>query len=62
MDTGPQRRAVDENQTYRRAPDIDGKISAAAATFFDWSRPNAPLPPHCTPSPRDAIPEVRRLE
>jgi hypothetical protein len=53
---------VDEDQTYRRVPDVDEKISAAAVTFFIWSRPNATLPPHCTPSLRDAIPEVRRLE
>ena len=53
---------VDEDQTYRRVPDVDEKISAAAVTFFIWSRPNATLPPHCTPSLRDAIPEVRRLD
>jgi hypothetical protein len=54
--------AVDEDQSYRRAPDIDEKVSAAAATFFTWSRPNATLPPHCTPSLRNAIPEVWRLD
>ena len=54
--------AVDENQTYRRTPDIDEKIPAAAATFFEWSRPNATPPTYCIPSLLAAIPEIRRLE
>jgi hypothetical protein len=54
--------SVDEDQSYRRAPGIDERISGAAETFFDWSRPNAMLPPHRTPSLQDAIPEVRRLD
>jgi hypothetical protein len=53
---------VDEDQSYRREPGIDEQIPAAAATFFEWSRPNATLPPHCIPSLRDAIPEVRLLK
>jgi hypothetical protein len=53
---------VDENQTYRRTPDIDEKIPAAAATFFEWSRPNVTPPDHCIPSLLAAIPEVLRLE
>jgi hypothetical protein len=35
---------VDENQSYRRAPDIDEQIAPAAATFYEWSRPKATLP------------------
>jgi hypothetical protein len=54
--------SVDEDQSYRRAAGIDEKISAAAATFFTWTRPNAALPPHCILSLREAIPEVWRLE
>jgi hypothetical protein len=55
-------RTVDENQSYRREPGIDEKIATAAATFYDWSRPNATPPTHCSPSLLAAIPEVRRLE
>jgi len=51
-------RTVEENQSYRRAPDIDEHIATAAATFFEWSRPNAT---DCIPSLLAAIPEVRRL-
>lgn len=52
---------VSENQSYRDVSDIDKKISPAANTFFEWSRPNAALPPHCIPSLHAAISEVRRL-
>jgi len=55
-------RTVDENQRYHREPGIDEQIAQAAATFYEWSRPNATPPAHSVPSLREAIPEVRRLE
>ena len=53
---------VDEDQTYRHAPKIDEQIGPAAATYFEWSRPNASIPGHCALSLMTAVPEVRRLE
>jgi len=46
---------VDENQSYRRVPDIDDKIPVAAATFFEWTRPNCAPPANCIPSLLTAI-------
>ena len=40
-------RSVDEQQDYSRQPGIDPLITPAAATFYDWSRPNANPPEHC---------------
>ena len=54
-------RSVDEDTDYRRERDIDKQIATAAATFYEWSRPNANHPEYCVPSLRAAIPEVRRL-
>ena len=53
---------VDEDTDYSHEQGIDQQIAPAAATFFDWTRPNATPPPHCVPSLLSAIPEVRRLE
>lgn len=54
-------RDVDEDTDYSQEGDVDGLIPAAAVTFFEWSRVNAPPPAHCVPSLLSAIPEVRRL-
>jgi hypothetical protein len=53
---------VDEETDFRRAPEIDDLIDAAAQTLFEWTRPNTAIPPHCVPSLRAAIPEIKRLE
>ena len=53
---------VDEETDYSRHPDVEGLILPAAQTLYDWTRPNAVIPPHCVPSLRLAIDELRRLE
>jgi hypothetical protein len=53
---------VDEDADYRREKNIGPRIAKAAATFFDWSRPNATTPAHSIPSLTSAIPEIQRLE
>ena len=54
--------AVDEDQSYRNRLAIDDLIRASADTFFNWSRPSAVRPAHCTPSLEAAVPEVRRMK
>lgn len=46
-------------QTWPRA---DAQFRSAAATLFEWSRPNAVAALNCVPSLSAAILEVRRLE
>ena len=53
---------ADEETDFRHAPGIDERIEFAAQTFFEWTRPNAPIPAFCVPSLRIAIPEIGRLE
>jgi hypothetical protein len=53
---------VDEETDFRRAPGVDNQIESAANTLFEWTRPNALVPPFCVASLRAAIPEIRRLE
>ena len=53
---------VNEDTSYRNAPDVDDRVKAAALKLFEWSRRNAVLPEHCLPSLRVAIPEIKRLE
>ncbi len=53
---------VDEETDYRRTPEVDDLIHSAAQTLFEWTRPNAVIPAHCTSSLRSAFPELRRLE
>jgi hypothetical protein len=53
--------SVDEETDYRHE-DLDERISTAAATLYDWSRPNAQTPAHRVPSLRTEIPEIRRLK
>lgn len=55
-------RQVDEDTNYTAEPGIDERIASSGVTFFEWSRPDAMPPAHCTPSLAAAIPEVRRLE
>jgi hypothetical protein len=52
---------VDEDTDYRHDKTIGPRIAPAAATFFDWSRPNATTPSQCLPSLTAAVPEIRRL-
>jgi hypothetical protein len=53
---------VDEETDYRHRPGVEDQFAAAAATFFDWTRPNALVPPFGVASLRAAIPEIKRLE
>lgn len=53
---------VDEDTNYRRVTGVDDLIPAAAASFFDWSRPNTVPPSRCVNSLFLAFPEARRLE
>jgi hypothetical protein len=53
---------VDEDTDYSRALDIDEEITAAAGTFFEWTRKNATVPGHRVPSIHSAIPEAKLLE
>jgi len=54
---------VDEEQDYKREPNIDHEaIRRAAEEFFEWSRLNAAVPGHCIPSLWAAFPEARRLD
>jgi hypothetical protein len=54
---------IDEDyRDYSRVRDIDGRIATAAATLYEWSRPNTTPPPHCSPSLLAAISELRRLD
>lgn len=55
-------RGVDENTDHRHERDIGMQVTSAAATLYEWTRPNARLPDHCVPSILSAIPELRRLE
>ena len=54
--------AVDEMTDYRNQPGIEAANKPAAEALFNWSRDNAAIPPHCVPSLRVAISEVRRVE
>jgi hypothetical protein len=54
--------SVDEETDFRRAPGVDDQIAVAAQALFDWTRPTAVPPPHCVPSLRSVIDELRRLE
>jgi hypothetical protein len=53
---------VDEATDFSRDAEVEDLIVPAANTLFQWTRPNAVLPPHCVPSLRSAIDEIRRLE
>ena len=55
-------RQVDEEYDHRHDAGIDDLIDSAAQTLFEWTRPNAQIPPHSVPSLRVAIPELQRLE
>lgn len=54
--------SVDEDTDYSGRRGVEAQTSTAADTFFDWTRPNAPVPSHCVPSLYAAIPEAQRLE
>jgi len=54
-------RLVNEDDDYTRERDIDRQFQRAAATLFDWSRPNAKPALQCVPSLQSAIHELRRL-
>jgi len=54
---------ADEWTDYKGQLKDDGKaIRDASERLFEWSRPNATVPPHCIPSLREAISEVQRLD
>jgi hypothetical protein len=53
---------VDEVRNHRKDHGIEDRIGPAARVFFDWTRPNAPVPSHYIPSLYAAIPEAQRLE
>jgi hypothetical protein len=55
-------RPVDEETDFSRAAGVDEMITSAARTLFEWTRLNAIIPPHCVPSLRLAIEELKRLE
>jgi hypothetical protein len=52
---------VNEFDDYTRERDMDQQFQRAAATLFDWSRPNAVPALNCVPSLHAAISELRRL-
>jgi hypothetical protein len=54
-------KTVDEEEDYTRERDIDAQFQRAAATLFEWSRPNAVAALNCVPSLHAAILEVKRL-
>jgi hypothetical protein len=54
--------AVNETTDYKDTPDIDNRISPAAKTLWEWTRPNFVLPPACVDSLREALPELNRIE
>jgi hypothetical protein len=54
--------AVNEFEDYSRDRGIEDRIGPAARVFFEWTRPNTPVPDRCVPSLRGAIPEAHRLE
>jgi hypothetical protein len=51
---------VNEETDYK-GQDVEGLITSAAETFFEWSRPSAQLPDRCLPSLRAGIVETRPL-
>lgn len=53
---------VDEETDYSRHAGVDDLMVPAAQTLFEWTRVNATIAPHCVPSLRLAIDELRRLE
>ncbi len=52
---------VDEETDFSREG-VDEMVVSAANALFDWTRPNAVIPPHCVPSLRLGIEELKRLE
>jgi hypothetical protein len=52
---------VDEETDYSRQAGVDDLIAPAAQTLYEWTRPNAVIPPHCVPSLRLAAGELRRI-
>jgi hypothetical protein len=52
---------VDEETDFSREA-VDDLIVSAANALFEWTRPNAIIPPHCASSLRSAIDELKRLE
>lgn len=60
--TGTQA-AEEENYKYRNSKEEWQDLAqSAGVALFDWSRTNFELPPHCIPSIRYAVSELRRLE
>lgn len=51
-----------EEETDYSGQNIDEMISSAALIFFDWTRPNFPVPARCIPSLASSVQEIRRLE
>jgi len=53
---------VDEITDYRHDPRVDARsIREAAATLFEWTRPNAEPPNTCVPSLHECLPEFDRI-
>lgn len=53
---------VDEMTNYRKDPRVDvARIQRAAEELFDWTRPNAVVPPTCLTSLQACLSEFRRI-
>ncbi|MBS1830202.1 MAG: hypothetical protein JST93_33180 [Acidobacteria bacterium] len=53
---------ANEEDDYKKEVQSAGRFTAKPAeVFYEWSRPGTPVPPHCVPSLKSAIPEAQRL-
>ncbi|MBS1877407.1 MAG: hypothetical protein JSU00_29615 [Acidobacteria bacterium] len=54
--------AVDELSDYRKDSRVTSQtVKRAVESLYDWTRPNAKIPPSCVPSLLESVPEFLRI-